>query len=291
MDNTNEKQDTSPYKLDEFQQELEKGGKRIGTTSQKQVYDNLLKLFKEMSDDSASIEKLVEFVESSDQIVDFLDGSDKSDSSKRIIYYSLKTFSEIKEVDSNKYSEKFNELNKKGKSRGRRDILSDEKWQKCHETLKELLGYLPEELSADDYIKTIVDYRNTVLMILYLELPARRNDDYRNLRTRDEGKWSYYDETSNCFVYKKADGKLQVKVKIPDKYIKIVNTYFNVAKQLSDFFFFTEKGYKQFNSNNFSNTGKKIFQIELQSIRNKWKDKVDKCEDEFMMRRLFLELG
>jgi len=279
------------FDFQDFKRGIEMSAKRISLSSQQQIFDIIVKLHASMKGQRSmtrwSLTRMLRDFGSMDKCLD-----EMNDPYRRIACYGLQVFCEILGVSADHYSVIFRGLNYKKGVRPKRKLMAYAKWSQLRKDFDELIELLPE-IDAESDVRIIAAYREAVVAVLYLWLPARQSDDYRTMRNADDGASNYYDGENRKLVYRGKHGsdQMRVKVDVPVQYRGLFDRYHRMSSKLSEYFLCTNRSHEMFRSQNYSNMGKRLFGVELQSIRNKWRNIIEVCGDENIKRRLIREFG
>jgi len=265
------------FKIEDFSNGLI--ARRIGLTDSrvKDLYNTIKTLVNkyywiDRPDDQSLTYRILYGLLDGNSLVELIDNSGDANATKKksfeAVWYLSQSMGYIEEK-VNVYHEKFKEYNRKTKEGGRTipDIMSDELFASYRLAMNLAIQELTVALTNESPISLVIKYQKTLLRILLIEFPTRNAPDYYLLRNDDDGQNSYYNKDG--IHYRSSNGTYTV-VRIPEEYLSLFESYHQVAKNLSDFFFFGERNKGQIDSNNFSGYVSKLFGMNLQGFKNKW---------------------
>ena len=255
------------YTLDDYKSEI-KGDLSDATITND--YNRIICLYRKLYGFQETVvrKQLVDMLNDPEKVIEFLRHY-KLVTAKGYAQ-ALMTFAVATGVDSTPYIKYFNENNKRVRQLMRMPVMTDDRWQELQKSLDVRISNLPKgcERMCDK-----MEYQRTILMVIMLRLPARKNEDIQVLRYGPSGhSTNYYDSTNHSLVYRE-NGDVTTKVFIPQEYHPIFDKY-TEHMPTGSHLFFTERKQEEYTCSNLSVFGKKIFGVDLVSIRNKWKDMI-----------------
>lgn len=255
-------------KYDYFKDRLE-----VSDASKRQIFDYVISLFKELNFVSTAItnRNLIDFLKSSEKVVQNIERKCVADISKRTYYYRLYKFSKALRVEFLPYKILFDKYDIECKSRNHNVLISDTLLLQLNGLCNDAVDNLPT--LTGNWID-IMKWRNAIITILVVKLPTREGTHYRTIMNKDDGTNSFYCDgiiTYRC-------GKKTTVVEIPQFYVRIFDEYHALAKTLSNYFIFQETGYNIMSMANLSKLGSYLLGTNIRSVREKWKKCIKKSD-------------
>lgn len=270
------------YELDDYR--IESKGKLPETTvvsSYTHITNLYGKLYSSAKELLVSRDQLISMVNEPTKVVEFLRSCEYQIMTRRYYTQSLISFANVVGLDSALYHKYYDELNKTQRQMIKTVIMSEDAWNALQNQLNTRIEKLPKDCER---MCDKMEYQKTVLMLLFLRLPARKKEDIKGLRVGDDGHSNYYNAAEHTIVYRN-NGVDLCRVPIPEQYHYILDKYTNGIAEGTPLFF-TERKNSEYNDTNFSVFGKKVFGTDFVSLRQKWKDMLLSMPDDPERRRL-----
>ena len=217
---------------------------------------------------SVSRAQLVNMINDLDNVIEFIKRF-KFTTAKSYVM-SLINLATVMEIDAMPIFRYLNEMEmKNGKCLpDTAPLISNEKWSELQQQLDCRVHRLPPNCNN---LLDLMEYQRVILMIIVLRLPARKSEDIQNLRCgQDASNSNYYDIERHTLVYRH-NVPIICRVSVPEIYHSIFDKY-TENLSVGNYFFYTERKRDRYSASNFSVFAKKIFGIELLTLRNHWRN-------------------